>query len=129
MAADRNAPGTARNKRRKNITLAGGWSVGKTESRTVGGCNRRIDVRRADGLNDGRIGYRPLYARTGGRSDEVTWDRSLSHSHTGSYDFWIVRLLRFGQGTTDRQCLLRSPIAVAYCDWSLVDSTRNRTMT
>ena len=28
-----------------------------------------------------------------------------SHSHTGSYDFWIVRLV-------DRQCFLQSPAAV-----------------
>ena len=37
---------------------------------------------------------------------------NISHSHTGSYDFWIVRLLRLGQGATDRQFLLRSPAAV-----------------
>ena len=46
---------------------------------------------------------------------------TCSHSHTtpdrtiyGSYDW-----LRFCQGATDRQCLLRSPVAVAYCDRSL----------
>ena len=42
----------------------------------------------------------------------------LSHSHTRSYDFWIVDWLRSGQGATDRQCLLRSTAAVAYGDRS-----------
>ena len=37
-----------------------------------------------------------------------------SSSHTGSYDW-----LRFGQCATDRQCVLRSPVVVALCDWSL----------
>ena len=92
---------------------------------------------------------------------------TLSHSHTGSYHFWVVRLvaigpmcdrsgmfatisscgriprsiptcarakviftpdrtisgscdyLRLGQCATDRQCLLRSPAAVAYRDRSI----------
>ena len=33
----------------------------------------------------------------------------LSPSHTGSYDFLIVRLVAIWSATTDRQCLLRSP--------------------
>ena len=49
--------------------------------------------------------------------------RYLSHSHTGSYDFWIgwvgYAWLRLGQGATDRQCLLRSQAAVAYRDRSV----------
>ena len=39
----------------------------------------------------------------------ITPDRTIS----GSYDW-----LRLGQGATDRQCLLRSPAAVAYRDRS-----------
>ena len=38
---------------------------------------------------------------------------SLSPSHTGSYDFVIVRLVAMGSATTDRQCLLRSPFTNA----------------
>ena len=40
----------------------------------------------------------------------VTPDRTIS----GSYDW-----MRLGQGATDRQCLLRSPSAIAYPDRSL----------
>ena len=47
------------------------------------------------------------------------------HNTPGSYDW-----LRFGQGETDRQCLLRSQVAVAYCDWSLaIGRTRGRAIT
>ena len=37
----------------------------------------------------------------------------LSPSHTGSYDFVIVRLVAIWSATTDRQCLLRSPFTIA----------------
>ena len=37
----------------------------------------------------------------------------LSPSHTGSYDFLIVRLVAIWSATTDRQCLLRSPFTIA----------------
>ena len=40
----------------------------------------------------------------------VTPDRTIS----GSYAWF-----RFGQGVTDRQCLLRSPVAIAFRDCSL----------
>ena len=45
-------------------------------------------------------------------------------------DHTISRLydwLRFGQGATDRQCLLRSPVAVAYYDWSYDQSSHPAT--
>ena len=37
----------------------------------------------------------------------------VSHSLTGSYDLWIVRLVAIGPRCADRQCLLRSSIAVS----------------
>ena len=44
-----------------------------------------------------------------------TWHEqvSLSPSHTGSYDFVIVRLVAIWSATTDRQCLLRFPFTIA----------------
>ena len=39
--------------------------------------------------------------------------KCLSPSHTGSYDFVIVRLVAIWSATTDRQCLLRSPFTIA----------------
>ena len=49
----------------------------------------------------------------------VTPDRTIS----GSYDW-----LRLGQGATDRQCLLRSPAAVAYANRSLWVVVLSRTI-
>ena len=42
----------------------------------------------------------------------------VRHRHTGSYDFWIVRLVAIGPWC-DRQCLLRSPAVVAYRERSV----------
>ena len=47
--------------------------------------------------------------------------RHLSHCHIGSYDCLIVRLV-------DRQCLLRYPEAVAYCDRSFLLVVGHRTI-
>ena len=38
---------------------------------------------------------------------------TLSPSHTGSYDFLIVRLVAIWSAMTDRQCLPRSPFTIA----------------
>ena len=44
---------------------------------------------------------------------QVAVRTQLSPSHTGSYDFVIVRLVAIWSATTDRQCLLRSPFTIA----------------
>ena len=51
-----------------------------------------------------------------------------SHSHNGSYDLLIVRLVAIVERATDRQCLLRSPEAVAYCDRSFLLMVGHRTI-
>ena len=46
-------------------------------------------------------------------------ETSISHSHIGSYDLWIVRL-------TDRHCLLRSPTAVYHERLENIDRKSHR---
>ena len=57
---------------------------------------------------------------TGEKKCTFTPDRAISY---GWYDW-----LRLGQGATDRQCLLRSPAAVAYGDRSLRVVALSRTI-
>ena len=63
--------------------------------------------------------HRSLRRRNGSAKATVTPDRTIS----GSYDW-----LRLGQGATDRQCLLRSPVAVACRDRSLRVVALSRTI-
>ena len=50
-----------------------------------------------------------------------TGHRSRHCRSVASWQTTVTADNMIGQGATDRQCLLRSAIAVAYCDWSLAD--------